>query len=415
MLKKVSNIMLLLTLFCLNFDFVYGYEYIDSRNEKDVLDKITNVYDAKQLYEDFAGEYEEVDDSMYYATSSSYWWPIGSQETIESNGKTFANGDPAWTTITSSFGYRSDPFSGDKRFHSGIDIASGGPYGVINIIAARDGVVVYPTAGVSNNCVSSGELSSCGGGYGNYVVIQHADGNYTLYGHMYEGSITVVAGESVKQGQVIGKMGSSGKSTGTHLHFEVREGSNSGSSTVNPLNYVSPDTPRKLLSGGELVAWLNSWEGHTTIDGNYYIVQDIGDGVRSVGSGITLENTASIFATYGINVNRYQVGSRIPISVVDQVELEVIGQKRSYIESLLSGHSITLSDTQIEALISQMYNIGNINGFIENYKKYGNTQQLYTNWFYRATMPNTRFEAGLKRRRNAEWTLFHTGKYVYNG
>ena len=72
--------------------------------------------------------------------------------------------------------------------------------------------------------------------YGNYVIIQHTDGNYTLYGHLYQNSITVVAGDSVRQGQVIGKMGSSGQSTGPHLHFEVRTCPSFGC-TTNPLDY----------------------------------------------------------------------------------------------------------------------------------------------------------------------------------
>ena len=65
-------------------------------------------------------------------------------------------------------------------------------------------------------------------------MIQHADGNISLYAHLYENSITVSAGDQVGQGQVIGKMGSSGRSTGTHLHFEIRV----NGIAQNPQNYV---------------------------------------------------------------------------------------------------------------------------------------------------------------------------------
>ena len=61
-----------------------------------------------------------------------------------------------------------------------------------------------------------------------------------------------------------------------------------------------------------------------------------------------------------------------------------------------------------------MYNTGNINGFADSYKKYGNTQELFDNWFFRCIMRGSIFEAGLTRRRHSEWALFHTGEYVYN-
>lgn len=415
MLKKLFKLgVISITLFCTNI--VQAYEYVNPNNSSRVQDMINQIYDAKEQYEDLAGEYEEVEPSIYDATSTSYWWPVGSRETTTINGKVYAKGDPEAITITSNFGYRPDPFGrGTTTFHSGLDISGAVEAGGTNIIAAKSGVVVYPTADVGNDCPSSNSLSSCGGGYGNYVIIQHSDGNYTLYGHLYQNSITVKAGDSIEQGQVIGKMGSSGNSTGTHLHFEVREGQNSSSVTTDPLNYISSDNPRAVFSGGELLEWLNSWEGHTTIDGDYYIVEDIGDGVRTVGAGITLEYNSERFIKYGIDVNEYPVGSKIPISTVDQIELEVIDSKRSYIENVLVNNSITLTENQIQSLSSQMYNIGNIDGFSDSYKRFGNTQEFYDNWFYRSVMEGTKFEAGLTRRREAEWSLFYTGKYVYNG
>lgn len=78
--------------------------------------------------------------------------------------------------------------------------------------------------------------------YGNYVVLEHIaeDGStfYTLYGHMRQGSIQVNVGDEIEKGRVLGIMGSTGNSTGPHLHFEVRIGKNSSSSTVNPFPYL---------------------------------------------------------------------------------------------------------------------------------------------------------------------------------
>lgn len=415
MLKKsFKSFIVFITIFCFYTDLVYAYEFIDKKNEDNVINMIREIYDAKEQYEDLAGSQEEKIVKMYNANNSSYWWPIGSETTVEYNGKIYAKDAPYPTVITSKFGYREDPLGRGRQFHSGVDIAGSAGNGIVNIIAAKDGVVVYPTAKSPTNCPSSRSLSSCGGGYGNYVIIQHSDGNYTLYAHLDANSITVTSGDSVEQGQVIAKMGSSGNSTGTHLHFEVREGQNAYNATVDGLTYVSPENPRVVKAGGEFLSWLNSWEGHSPIKGNNYVVENIGDGVRTVGGGVTLEHNADRFAQYGIDIKDYPVGSEISMEIVDSIQLEEVAEKRSSIESTLAKNAIVLEETQIQALVSQKYNTGNIVGFADNYKKYGNTQELYDNWFFRAIMRGTKFEKGLTRRRNAEWSLFHLGEYVYN-
>lgn len=413
MLKKyVKYSVIFVTLFSCLINKTYAYEYEKPENEQSVNNLITEVYDSKEMYEFLAGDYQEYTPAIYNMLNSSYWLPIGSEETVEIDGKIYAKETPYPTGITSNYGYRNDPITGEKSKHSGIDIAGGVGNGIINIIAAKSGIVVYPTANANISCSSNDY--SCNNGSGNYVIIEHSDGNFTLYAHLHENSISVTAGDSVEQGQVIGKMGSSGYSTGTHLHFEVREGQNNSSATVDPLDYISFESPRIVSSGGEFIDWLNSWEGHSPIEGDYYIVENIGDGVRTVGGGVTLENNKDEFSKYGIEIADYPVGSKILKSTVDQIQLELISDKIIYVETILSNNSIELEQIQVEALVSQVYNTGNINKFAENYIKYGNTQELYDNWFFRAVMKGTKFEAGLTRRRNAEWSLFHLGTYVYN-
>lgn len=179
-----------------------------------------------------------------------YWWPIGSAETTKEEGVTFAKGNPTSTTVTSVFAGRVHPITGKISNHKGVDlVGANSTAGVENVIAALDGTVVYPP-NVIASCESFGDRS-CGGGYGNYIVIQHADGNYTLYAHLHQNTVTVKAGDTVRQGQVIAKMGSSGMSTGTHLHFEVRSGSNTSSAVVDPMNYIDASNPRPVsVSGG---------------------------------------------------------------------------------------------------------------------------------------------------------------------
>lgn len=176
-------------------------------------------------------------------SKNSFLWPIGSDETETEDGITYALGEPSPYRVSSGFGLRLDPFgSGETRGHGGVDISPTNNPGLgnVNVIAAKDGQVIYPYLLSKTDCSSDGNDLKCGGGYGNFVMLQHDDGTITVYAHLYANSITVKEGDNVKAGQVIGKMGSSGHSTGLHLHFEVR----ANGERVDPLNYISEENPR---------------------------------------------------------------------------------------------------------------------------------------------------------------------------
>ena len=220
------------------------FKDIDSSLEDVTCQRMAeDVYDYVEDYLEFIGANEEEETpSSPACDGNSYWWPIGSAETTTEGGVTFASGDPVYSEITAYFG-------GDDTVHNGnhgaIDISNNNGVGGTNIIASKDGVVIYPTNDSQTGYADNGYVGNeDGGGYGNYVVIEHSDGNYTYYAHMAQNSITVRAGDSVKQGQVIGKMGHSGSSIATHLHFEMRSGSDSSENRVDPLDYVSIDDPR---------------------------------------------------------------------------------------------------------------------------------------------------------------------------
>ena len=117
--------------------------------------------------------------------------------------------------FTSGYGVRSDPFKGRAAMHAGIDLA--GPVGT-PIYATADGLV--------------SEASFNSGGYGNLIKIDHGRGIETRYGHL--SAFSVRAGQRVTRGQVIGRMGSTGRSTGSHLHYEVRIDSRA----VNPIPFM---------------------------------------------------------------------------------------------------------------------------------------------------------------------------------
>lgn len=126
-------------------------------------------------------------------SESGYLWPL-----------------PGYYRLSSLFGYRIHPITGKAHSHTGIDIPapSGTP-----ILAAKSGQVV-----------TSGWHDS----YGNYVVVDHGNGNSTLYAHMSARSVS--EGQMVSQGQEVGKVGTTGSSNGNHLHYEVRD----NYSRVNP-------------------------------------------------------------------------------------------------------------------------------------------------------------------------------------
>jgi murein DD-endopeptidase MepM/ murein hydrolase activator NlpD len=117
--------------------------------------------------------------------------------------------------FTSAYGVRSDPFRGTRAMHAGIDLA--GPVGT-PIYATADGIV------------QRSEYNS--GGYGNLVELNHGRGIQTRYGHLSRSMVT--AGQRVKRGDVIGLMGSTGRSTGSHLHYEVRL----DGKAVNPIPFM---------------------------------------------------------------------------------------------------------------------------------------------------------------------------------
>lgn len=160
------------------------------------------------------------------------WTQDGNSQWFEASGVGERRGvlsAPVSGHLTSSFGMRFHPILGYSRMHAGVDF--GAPYGA-PIYAVTDGVVTY---------------AGRHGGHGNFVQLRHADGLGTGYAHLSR--IATYAGARVRRGQVIGYVGSTGLSTGPHLHYEVyRNGQ-----TVNPMSVKFTQTAQ--LAGSELAAF----------------------------------------------------------------------------------------------------------------------------------------------------------------
>ncbi|MBZ5645287.1 MAG: M23 family metallopeptidase [Acidobacteriia bacterium] len=144
--------------------------------------------------------------------------PVGSLQLLSTGGLGDLTSTPSlWPVIghlTGSFGERMDPFSGEGAFHTGVDISS--QYGD-SVHVAADGVVI-----------EANERA----GYGRLVVVDHGYGVTTWYGHL--STYSVVVGEQLRRGDTIGNVGVSGRSTGPHVHYEVRI----NGAPVNPMRYL---------------------------------------------------------------------------------------------------------------------------------------------------------------------------------
>ena len=152
----------------------------------------------------------------------------------QSSNETFVGGEWIWPVPTNGYissGFGARTLYGVYDWHTGIDISTGWTEGVwpyINnqpIVASNTGVVTKAHYGTT--------------GYGNYVIIDHGGNNFTLYGHC--NSLAVRVGQTVSQGQTIAYVGSTGNSTGPHLHFEIRL----NGSCVDPAPYIAGTRPKK--------------------------------------------------------------------------------------------------------------------------------------------------------------------------
>lgn len=180
-----------------------------------------NIEDISKLEAEYAADVAESQKKAKEMESeiSAVYAAIANLSTSENSE--YVGGEMKWplpnfSNISSSYGWR---FNGSD-FHTGIDITGGGCMGA-DIVAANTGTVVK-----ANTVYTQGR------GYGMYIIIDHGGGKSTLYGHCSQ--LLVSEGQTVSRGQVIAKVGTTGWSTGPHLHFEVRENGNH----VNPLPYL---------------------------------------------------------------------------------------------------------------------------------------------------------------------------------
>ena len=178
---------------------------------------------AKAVADDPYGDATEINTSALGPADVGFSNLFSSLQRLDGGVKEASNNIPTGRpverlSLTSNFGVRSDPFNGGARMHKGIDIP--GPVGT-PVYATADGIV---------------SRAGWASGYGNLVQISHGGGLETRYGHMSK--LIAAPNSYVHRGQLIGLMGSTGRSTGSHLHYEVRV----DGQAINPMPFVvGPD------------------------------------------------------------------------------------------------------------------------------------------------------------------------------
>ena len=223
----------------------YEGEIIKVRRKiiEDIIFVLNNYgLDIKYNYD---GSEEYVLENLDESARKSYYRPIGSDETEEIDGVIYADKEPASTDVISYFGVRTNPVTGQDEMHYGIDIA--GVDGVTNVVAVYNGEVIS----VVDNC-TVGDYD-CNEGLGNMIIISHPNGDYTVYAQLASIDPQVSVGSGVKKGQLIGKVGSTGRTNTSALHYELRKGGNDISFSVDPLGEMSPSNPRPAVSSGDFL------------------------------------------------------------------------------------------------------------------------------------------------------------------
>ncbi len=403
------------------------YEILrESEDTVEMVDTVKYILYKATNNEKFAGvemnweelvEFSNFGSSTLYAKGTGYWWPVGGSEIEIIDGKKFAKGNPTSTTITSKFGAKENfRING----HGAIDISNGGTHW---IIASADGTVVK----ADGKYTREGSLDNDDGGtYGNHVIIDHGGGIYTLYAHMAPGSLTVQTGDVVKQGQVIGQMGHTGRSTAQHLHFEVRKGGNALDYRVDPEEYVNANEPRPVItissSGSfeQLKNWLSIVEGgREYITDKGWIVFDPsgGDDTMNLAFGIVVASYNGAESWYpDVIPGKVHEGN----IVSEEAALYIWQEKKlnlfiTEIEKACMKYNITLNSYQRDACISFIYRIGPYNGNTDNligsYAEDGEPGL----WNYMKTKYDSReiYEKGTKNRVAEEYELFTKGDYTY--
>lgn len=354
---------------------------------------------------------------------TGFWWPVGSIETETIDGKLYAKGEPAlgksaisragmslpvYGLDTLPYGTHEKP-EGENATGAAIDIGAGGQSNKYYVISIGNGTVTK----IQNGNMEDGDKTSA---VGNCVTVNY-NGLEVRYMHMYKGSIQVEVGDTVTYGQVIGKIGNSGDSTGAHLHVDMKI----NGQFVDATQYIEPDNSRPVTSTGasdSLTQWLWNLEGGSKyITSEGWIVFNPGgrDNTMNLAYGMVIAWSNGADSWYPeIIPGKVTEGDIVSEEQALKIwEIKINGFGKAIDEACMK-NNVTLNTNQKDALISFIYRKGT--GFA------GSIVSAYANggekglWAYMKEQYDTRSEyiVGTKKRVAEEFELFINGDYVYD-
>jgi len=295
-------------------------------------------------------------DSSNYVGTGEFWWPIGSMKTKEINGKLFATGEPALGAESiSRAGIESSPYHGIAAYGtyhpigtagSAVDIGAGGKTDYYYVISIGKGYVTR----VQNGNIPDGQKIP---EVGNCVTVNY-DGLEVRYMHLYAGSIEVSEGDIVDYGQVIGKIGNSGNSSGAHLHIDMKM----NGEPVDTTEYINPNNPR----ASRLYEFILRFEGGEKYrSGEDYVVFNNGaDNCLEVTGGLVIcfdKNTGVVRSEFAKVLGTETIYKAGDIITKAQYE-ECFKIMKDYLDGIIErscGESITLTQAQHDAIFTIGY------------------------------------------------------------
>ena len=390
--------------------WLYGMmeEYDATEGYVDIVKYLLYMYDGVDRgVTELETDLFDNDEFVTFSNGTGWWWPIGSGNT-ETYTEKYDIGNPVTIHISSGVG----PRWGSN--HGGIDI-DGAKRGT-NIIAAKSGEVISVVDGYGDGYLGFGGKTTAS--YGNYIKIKNDDGTSSIYAHLEKGTIKVSKGETVEQGHVLGGMGTSGSSTGIHLHFEIRDASNN---RLDPEEYVDPKNPRSTTSTSTVRDWLWNLEGGSQyINGNVWTVFDPegeGDNTMNLAHGMVVADYDGADSWYPeIIPGKITVGQTVTEEQASKVWEKKMKGFNDAIDSACAKYGVTLTANKKDALVSYIYRtgygVGQNNSIVSAYKNGGNAGL----WNYMKEGYDRRpeYEVGTKSRIAEEYELFVKGDYNYD-
>lgn len=402
------------------------YEMLEENERAEYMIDVTKYLMYKATGKDYGvteldlDDISAIDESKFVSTfGTGFWWPIGSEETTEKDGKTFASGEPelgkdkisrAGKAGSKYNGYLEDPTHEKGNNGAAVDIAANGQIGRYYVISIGNGTVTKADDGYADN---GSEYNTDNDGMGNCVYVDYGNGFVVRYMHMAKGSIEVSIGEEVSYGQVIGKIGHSGNSSAAHLHID---GTLNGE-FIDMTEYIDPDNPRPQGGGNGVDS--NFYKFLLLSEGGTQYIRDNGYEVFNNGVDSNLELTCGCaigtlngdkYCSGILEDNQYKIGAIVTREQYSRIFEGKVQMRAEQLDAAMAAQGVTLEQYQYDAIMSFLWQFGHTEekaysyaiDILDAYKSNGDNG--FKNYIYSVG-------GEYSSRREREYKLFSTGDY----